>query len=135
MKKYDYYLKDKYNDPEYCIRINFKMLDLCKTTYDYINHGRACLMFRNRDSYHLAFESYEYAVRSNGKNFEARLGEYKAWYLYSLATKPTKWDPSIDDYYRNLIARTPSEYRKAVAEMYERDKANYLAEVSQNAKH
>ncbi|MBR1802092.1 hypothetical protein IJ768_02595 [Candidatus Saccharibacteria bacterium] len=114
---------------------NYKTFKQCSSLMDYLIRGRHLILAGTKNNYFDAFISYEYAVRLDDKNFDARLGEYKAWYLYSLATNPTKWDPSIDDYYRNLIARTPNKYRKAVISMYETDKANYLTKVSRNGNH
>ena len=76
--------------------------------------------------YFSAFMGYEKAIRLNNENFEARLGEYKAWYLYSAGCKHRdKWDYMIDDLYRSALFVAPDEYKEQVEFMYKEDKKNY----------
>lgn len=127
MRKLSFYLNDRYKIADLKNYANkCKPLRDCDCVKDYLNRGKALIVAKD---YFGAFISYEWATSTDLNNFEARLGEYKAWYLFSkTVNEKDHWDPQIDDLYRNLVFHTPEEYKLAVEAMYENDKRTYQKE-------
>lgn len=130
MKDINMYISGDFNNANAVRLEDCKSVDKCVSVKDFIRRGKALLALGDKDSYFDAFECFVNAVEYAPDDFEARLGEYKAWYLFSLSTKPTSWDLAIDDHYRDLIFNAPKKYRKVVASMYDADKSNYLNEIN-----
>ena len=99
----------------------------------YLGKGRALLASGAAHQGSLEpFLIYEKAISLDERNFEAYLGLFVSWYLYSLSTKPTEWDSFLDELFYNLLAHTPNEYHEEVKSFYRRSKVNYLAKVRKN---
>ena len=119
MNNYNFYFKNEYQNNE-----NLEVEPTGDTELDsLLRDAREALIAKD---YFSAFMGYEKAIRLNNENFEARLGEYKAWYLYSAGCKHRdKWDYMIDDLYRSVLFVTLDEYKEQVVSMYKEDKKNY----------
>ena len=86
--------------------------------------GRKLITKGDKDSYFDAFWCFDLAVRLRPESFEARLGEYKAWYWYCISISQ---DPTLsitDCLYRILYAYTPREYTQTISNMYLEDFKN-----------
>ena len=71
--------------------------------------GHKLITKGDKDSYFDAFWCFDLAVRLHPESFEARLGEYKAWYCISISQDPTL--SITDGLYRILYAYTRGKPR------------------------
>ena len=121
----NFYIKGGFENTNLKNLAKCKPFCACSTAEDFIKRGRALLVKGDRSDYFDAFICFNTAIVLDFDNFEAYIGSYKSYYMYSSLCHHEGWDLSIDDRFRDVIFHAPKEYKDALGLMFEEDKKKY----------
>ena len=127
MKNIKFYTEDGFRNTKQDTSIKHKSLDAYAEIQDFntlLALGREFMTRGDKNGYFDAFWCFDLAVRLRPESFEARLGEYKAWYWYCISISQDPSSSITEDLHHILYAYTPKKYKQMVVEMYFNDLEN-----------